>query len=83
VFWPTDGPIQELQAHQLQVLLMGADPVPSLAWRLRMPTQTRVAPTVYELHVELENLHPPIWRRILVPGSIKLSKLHGLQRAMG
>src|SRR5450759_690968 len=25
-YWPTDGPIQELQAHQLQVLLMGADP---------------------------------------------------------
>jgi hypothetical protein len=49
-----------------------------------MPAQTRVAPTVYELHVELENLHPPIWRRILVPGSIKLSKLHALlQRAMG
>jgi transposase len=26
-YWPTDGPIQELQAHQLQVLLMGADPL--------------------------------------------------------
>ena len=25
-YWPTDGPIQELEAHQLQVLLMGADP---------------------------------------------------------
>ncbi len=25
-YWPTDGPIQELAAHQLQVLLMGADP---------------------------------------------------------
>lgn len=25
-YWPTGGPIQELQAHQLQVLLMGGDP---------------------------------------------------------
>jgi transposase len=35
-YWPTDGPIQELQAHQLQVLLMGADPHQArgvVAWR--------------------------------------------------
>jgi hypothetical protein len=35
-YWPTDGPIQELQAHQLQVLLMGADPLQARgvsAWR--------------------------------------------------
>lgn len=35
-YWPTDGPIQELQAHQLQVLLMGADPLKARgvsAWR--------------------------------------------------
>lgn len=34
--WPTGGPIQELQAHQLQVLLMGADPHQArgvAAWR--------------------------------------------------
>jgi transposase len=34
--WPTDGPTQELQAHQLQVLLMGADPLAARgvsAWR--------------------------------------------------
>jgi transposase len=35
-YWPTDGPIQELAAHQLQVLLMGADPQQARgvsAWR--------------------------------------------------
>jgi transposase len=35
-YWPTAGPIQELQAHQLQVLLMGADPLQARgvsAWR--------------------------------------------------
>jgi transposase len=35
-YWPADGPVQELQAHQLQVLLMGADPLKARgvsAWR--------------------------------------------------
>lgn len=35
-YWPTGGPIQELQAHQLQVLLMGGDPHQArgvAAWR--------------------------------------------------
>lgn len=35
-YWPADGPIQELEAHQLQVLLMGADPLQArgvAAWR--------------------------------------------------
>jgi hypothetical protein len=35
-YWPTDGPTQELAAHQLQVLLMGADPLKARgvsAWR--------------------------------------------------
>jgi hypothetical protein len=44
----------------------------------------RAAPKLYELHVELEDIEPPIWRRILVPGSIKLPKLHDLlQLVMG
>ena len=39
-FWPTDGPIRELQAHQLQVLLMGGDPHQArgvAAWRPLRP----------------------------------------------
>ena len=35
-YWPADGPIQELAAHQLQVLLMGGDPQQArgvTAWR--------------------------------------------------
>ena len=31
---------------------------------------------VYQLRVELQHIKPAIWRQILVPGSIKLSKLH-------
>ncbi len=39
---------------------------------------------IYQLRVDLKYLKPPIWRRVVVPGSIKLSKLHGvLQAAMG
>jgi hypothetical protein len=44
----------------------------------------RAVPKLYELHVELEDIEPLIWRRILVPGSIKLPKLHDLlQLVMG
>jgi hypothetical protein len=44
----------------------------------------RAAPKLYELHVELEDIEPSIWRRILVYGSIKLPKLHDLlQLVMG
>jgi Plasmid pRiA4b ORF-3-like protein len=49
-----------------------------------MAARKRAAPKLYELHVELEHIKPPIWRRILVPGSIKLPKLHDLlQLVMG
>jgi hypothetical protein len=49
-----------------------------------MAARKRAAPKLYDLHVELENIQPPIWRRVLVPGSIKLPKLHDLlQLVMG
>ncbi len=49
-----------------------------------MAARKRAAPKLYELHVELEDIKPPIWRRILVPGSIKLPALHDLlQLVMG
>jgi hypothetical protein len=39
---------------------------------------------IYQLRVELKYLRPAIWRRVVVPGSIKLSKLHAvLQAVMG
>jgi hypothetical protein len=44
----------------------------------------RATPKLYELHVELEDIQPCIWRKILLPGSIKLSHLHDLlQLVMG
>ena len=39
---------------------------------------------IYELYVELEDIEPLVWRRLLVPASITLPKLHDLlQLAMG
>jgi pRiA4b ORF-3-like protein len=41
-------------------------------------------PVLYRLHVELLDISPTIWRRILVPDWISLAKLHlVLQAAMG
>lgn len=36
----------------------------------------KVAAPIYQLRIELLHVEPTIWRRILVPGSVKLHKLH-------
>jgi hypothetical protein len=47
---------------------------------LRKPADT----PIYQLKVTLKDSKPSIWRRVLVPGDISLSKLHQiLQIAMG
>ena len=39
---------------------------------------------IYQLKVTLNHIKPPVWRRVQVPGEIKLGKLHRiLQAAMG
>ena len=39
---------------------------------------------IFQLRIRLEGIDPPIWRRLLVPGGAKLSKLHDIfQAAMG
>jgi hypothetical protein len=49
-----------------------------------MVARKRTASRIYELHVELEHIEPPIWRRLLVPATITLPQLHDLlQLAMG
>jgi hypothetical protein len=38
----------------------------------------------YQLKIELQGVLPPIWRRVLVPGNVTLSRLHSIiQIAMG
>jgi hypothetical protein len=47
-------------------------------------TRRRPSKTVFQLRISLMDVTPTIWRRLLVPGEIKLSKLHTIfQAAMG
>ena len=40
--------------------------------------------STFRLEITLKEIGPPIWRRLLVPGSIRLAKLHDVfQAAMG
>jgi hypothetical protein len=39
---------------------------------------TKAAAPIYQLRIELLDVSPAIWRRLLVPGSIKLHKLHAV-----
>jgi hypothetical protein len=49
-----------------------------------MKAKSSPSSSIYTLRVELERIEPPIWRRIQVPTSITLPKLHTvLQAAMG
>jgi hypothetical protein len=45
----------------------------------KAPTRaTKIASPIYQLRIELLDVTPMIWRRVLVPGSIKLHRLHGV-----
>ena len=49
-----------------------------------MKAKSSPSSSIYTLHVELERIEPLIWRRIQVPTSITLPKLHTvLQAVMG
>jgi hypothetical protein len=49
-----------------------------------MAARKRAASKIYELYVQLEDIEPLIWRRLLVQATITLPKLHDLlQLAMG
>jgi hypothetical protein len=40
--------------------------------------------TVFQLRIQLEEVTPTVWRRVLVPGGVRLPKLHDMfQAAMG
>jgi hypothetical protein len=44
----------------------------------------KTAAPVYQLKIELVDVQPEVWRRVLVPGSIRLSVLHAVVlRSMG
>jgi len=47
-----------------------------------MPARKPASPTTYQLKITLVGISPPIWRRILVPSSIRLSSLHDAIQAV-
>ena len=50
----------------------------------RIPTKASAAPPpIYQLHIELCDLKPVIWRRALVPQSVTLAKLHQVRSPWG
>lgn len=49
-----------------------------------MATAESVSSSIYQLKISLEGIVPQIWRRVLVPSDLPLSKLHTvIQAAMG
>lgn len=50
----------------------------------RKTTERETEPSYYQLKISLTNCQPAIWRRLLVPGSVRLRVLHVIiQEAMG
>jgi hypothetical protein len=51
---------------------------------IRKASAPKRSSETYQLHIELKGVKPKVWRRILVPATIKLNKLHDiLQTTMG
>ena len=47
-----------------------------------METNLPLGQKIYQLKITLEEIEPAVWRRILVPGNIRLPKLHTLLQAV-
>ena len=57
---------------------------PSTAPRAVARRVAQLTALQYQLRIELKHVQPLVWRRVLVPESVTLAKLHGiLQTAMG
>jgi hypothetical protein len=57
---------------------------PSTAPRAVARRVAKLTALQYQLRIELKHVEPLVWRRVLVPESVTLAKLHGvLQTAMG
>lgn len=60
------------------------EPAPRRLRRRASRASDKAPASVYQLKITLRDSKPPIWRRVLVPGSIRLDALHDvIQSAMG
>ncbi len=51
---------------------------------MALSTSKLPGPSVFQLRIHLDEVHPVVWRRVLVPGSVKMAKLSEmLLAAMG
>lgn len=70
--------LQQLR-NELNQLMSDGQPTPAA-------TEAEVVPllSIYQLKINLENMRPPVWRRVLVHSNITLDTLHHvIQAAMG
>jgi hypothetical protein len=73
----TASPPAKLRTTQ-ELRLVKADPAPA------PPAKTKGPRKIFVLKVTLQNIKPPIWRRIQIPGSFSLEELHDtIQASMG
>src|SRR4029077_3964322 len=74
-----DGAVLERLATFLQI-----EPF-LVRWRERYPDLAgRVLPSILTLRVALDDIEPPVWRRIQIPSTFQFFELHvALQDAMG
>ena len=71
--------IDELLPWNRVTLEAPAAAAPEMAVARKAPLRAvKTAAPIYQLRIELLDVHPVIWRRVLVPASIKLHKLHGV-----
>jgi hypothetical protein len=63
----------------------GTDHSPSVRWTAyRVNNGVTMARMIYQLRITLQEVSPPIWRRVLLPGGYTLDRVHRvIQFAMG
>jgi hypothetical protein len=58
--------------------------VPFSDYLRRMPPRSRPSASIFEIEIRLREIKPVVWRRLLVPASIRLGALHSvLNETMG
>ncbi|MDP7024473.1 MAG: plasmid pRiA4b ORF-3 family protein [Kiritimatiellia bacterium] len=79
----TIGMIEQDSEQVLTRLSAAIDPDTPPQLELWRPDDTPTAPEVYQLRIDIADIRPPIWRRILVMNTTTLAELHTIiQNAM-
>ncbi|WP_084780481.1 plasmid pRiA4b ORF-3 family protein [Bacillus massilinigeriensis] len=72
------------EQEKINLLIEGKQGIPNPIEPKQRPLKRVSKTTTYQLKVSLKDTHPPVWRRIVVPGYITFHQLHQvIQTAMG